>query len=346
MFKFDFEIDDTLDDIAGLSFVEERPPLPEEQGLVEEPYQDIPLQHLIDCLPPLISCSPLTIPLSSGEIISIPRRDLFDARFQVINEEDSDNAIGKDAADFLDAPSDLVHGVYEGGLKTWECSLDLVDYLAGNMDCHPAGKRILEIGCGTAVPSLYLIRTLFSGPRATNPTEIHLQDYNASVLELITCPNIVVAWYMSDASKPYRESAAPLLDDPEAELPPADPSSAADIPITPKLKAAFLASLKEYSINLRFSSGSWRTLIPDHRYDVVLTSETIYRSESVPPLVALLKSSCCPNTICLVAAKVFYFGVGGGIAAFIKAVKESSGDSKAVWERNAGVGRKILRIHW
>ncbi len=47
MFKFDFEIDDTLDDIAGLSFVEERPPLPEEQGLVEEPYQDIPLQHLV-----------------------------------------------------------------------------------------------------------------------------------------------------------------------------------------------------------------------------------------------------------------------------------------------------------
>ncbi len=106
---------------------------------------DTVIKEQIDCLPPLISCSPLTIPLSSGEIISIPRRDLFDARFQVINEEDSDNAIGKDAADFLDAPSDLVHGVYEGGLKTWECSLDLVDYLAGNMDCHPAGKRILEV---------------------------------------------------------------------------------------------------------------------------------------------------------------------------------------------------------
>ncbi len=148
---------------------------------------------------------------------------------------------------------------------------------------------------------------------------------------------------MSDASKPYRE---PLLEDPEAELPPADPSSAADIPITPELTAAFLASLKEYSINLRFSSGSWRTFHPEHRYDIVLTSETIYRSESVPPLVALLKSSCSPNTICLVAAKVFYFGVGGGITAFIEAIQKSGGDAKAVWERNEGVGRKILHINW
>ncbi|KAF9030035.1 hypothetical protein BDZ89DRAFT_1064980 [Hymenopellis radicata] len=333
MFKFDFDIEDTMEDIPRLSFSPENAPSKAEQALVEEPYKDIPLQHLIDCSPPLISCSPLAVPLSTGEILSIPRRDLFDARFQVINEEDSDSARGKDAADFLDAPSDLVHGVYEGGLKTWECSLDLVDYLAGNADCHPEGKRILEVGCGTAVPSLYLIRKIFSGARPTHPTEIHLQDYNASVLELITFPSIVVARYMSDASKTY-------------QLPPADPSSAADIPISPGLKTAFLASLKEYSINLRFSSGSWRTFHPEHRYDIVLTSETIYHSESVPPLITLLKSSCAPNTICLVAAKVFYFGVGGGIAAFVKAVQEDDGDPKAVWEKNAGVGRKILRIHW
>ena len=40
-------------------------------------------------------------------------------------------AINKKALDFLDAPSDLVvPGVYEGGLiKTWECSLDLVEHL-------------------------------------------------------------------------------------------------------------------------------------------------------------------------------------------------------------------------
>jgi len=28
------------------------------------------------------------------------------------------------------AESDLVSGLYEGGLKVWECSFDLVDYIA------------------------------------------------------------------------------------------------------------------------------------------------------------------------------------------------------------------------
>ena len=50
---------------------------------------------------------------------------------------------------FLDAPSDLVPGVYEGGLKTWECSIDLVNYLDGvagsSEGAYFAGKRVLEV---------------------------------------------------------------------------------------------------------------------------------------------------------------------------------------------------------
>ena len=68
------------------------------------------------------------------------RRDLFDARFQLMSQTDDE---------FLDAPSDLVPGVYEGGLKTWECSLDLVNYLDEIKDTEQRrlnGKRILEVG--------------------------------------------------------------------------------------------------------------------------------------------------------------------------------------------------------
>ena len=43
--------------------------------------------------------------------------------------------------------SDLVSGVYEGGLKVWECSLDLVDYITLNKEKFE-GKKVLEIGCG------------------------------------------------------------------------------------------------------------------------------------------------------------------------------------------------------
>ena len=53
------------------------------------------------------------------------------------------------ALEFLDAPSNLVPGVYEGRLKTWECSLDLVDYLDGLQDTSSfkgfSGYSVLEV---------------------------------------------------------------------------------------------------------------------------------------------------------------------------------------------------------
>ena len=60
------------------------------------------------------------------------------------------------ALEFLDAPSDLVPGVYEGGLKTWECSLDLVDYLDGLKDNSSfkgfSGCSILEVRFPSILP--------------------------------------------------------------------------------------------------------------------------------------------------------------------------------------------------
>jgi hypothetical protein len=47
----------------------------------------------------------------------LSRRDLFDARFQLLAQADEDQNEEKDELRFVDAPSDLVRGVYEGGLK-------------------------------------------------------------------------------------------------------------------------------------------------------------------------------------------------------------------------------------
>ncbi len=64
------------------------------------------------------------------------RRDLFDARFQLL-------AQGRDEqAALVDAPADLVPGVYEGGLKTWECALDLAAYLDRDVLGAQAGRRV------------------------------------------------------------------------------------------------------------------------------------------------------------------------------------------------------------
>lgn len=160
--------------------------------------------------------------------MTLLRRDLFDARFQLIAEGANDESSAGDDREaqprvneelkFVDAPSDLVPGVYEGGLKTWECSLDLVGYLDSIRDEeNPSrfnGRTILEVGlnllfkvvldflilfqlgCGTAVPSLYIFREVLAALKetSTTKTEFHLQDYNTLVLQLVTLPNLILTW--------------------------------------------------------------------------------------------------------------------------------------------------------
>ncbi|KIM42252.1 hypothetical protein M413DRAFT_70611 [Hebeloma cylindrosporum] len=397
MFKFEFDIDDA-ENIDGLEhFASPKcknttsDPSPE----VLEPFSEISLTQLLDALPRLISYSPLHIPLSSlRKGITLSRRDLFDARFQLISEgageevdpihsEESVNGptssiIDRKALEFLDAPSDLVPGVYEGGLKAWECSLDLVDYLEGLKDSSSfkgfSGCNILELGCGTAVPSIYLLHEIFSSinGRTGEPhtgTILHLQDYNASVLQLVTLPNVLLAWYTSTHVHKYRNDisdyeTAPLI----------NPSKPGELPITPELKTAFLSSLRELNITVRFFSGSWNTFnsletIGRNGYDIFLTSESIYRNESLRPLITLMQAACTRSLetaienledssdaktvegddrdrLCLVAAKILYFGVGGGVSDLLSAVEATKARVETVLERKEGVGRRVMRVWW
>ncbi|KDQ63440.1 hypothetical protein JAAARDRAFT_169261 [Jaapia argillacea MUCL 33604] len=371
MFKFNFSVDDAdvaEDDDTAIPI---SPNPKSETSIVEDPFREIPLSLLLESLPESISYSPIYIPLSCypPNQILIARRDLFDARFQIIS---TDSLVNDSALQYLDAPSDLVPGVYEGGLKTWECSLDIVDYLHST-SLEFRGKRILEVGCGTAIPSLYILTQLFSSPPSEKATEIHLQDYNESVLELVTLPNIILAWYFSPLSHVYKSQHPSTEPHPLISTP-------SDISLPHTLQSAFLSSLHSHNIQIRFFSGSWSTFHTDRKYDVVLTSETIYRAESLPSLVRLLSDACADvksadvgvyvdvemtgsrsnGSLCLVAAKLVYFGVGGGVEEFLKAVGALSsnkgqsvqsdggkgGKVETVWEKQGGVARKIMHVLW
>ena len=50
--------------------------------------------------------------------------------------------------------SDLVSGVYEGGLKVWDCAFDLVEFVDTNSAEMFVGKRVLELGCGQGLPGI------------------------------------------------------------------------------------------------------------------------------------------------------------------------------------------------
>lgn len=99
----------------------------------------------------MISHTPIWVPATRADKteVILPRRDLFDVRFQLLNNDDDDEKNEPPAQqelDFIDAPSDLIPGVYEGGLKSWECSVDLAAYLADTVHCNEIrGSRILEV---------------------------------------------------------------------------------------------------------------------------------------------------------------------------------------------------------
>lgn len=104
----------------------------------------------LESLPDDISFSPVHVPSEAvATPVVISKRDLFDARFQLIaSTEEQDLTSTQEPQDlqFVEAPSDLIPGVYEGGLKTWECSVDLAGYLHDTLPSDSIlEKRILEV---------------------------------------------------------------------------------------------------------------------------------------------------------------------------------------------------------
>ncbi|CAG9767673.1 unnamed protein product [Ceutorhynchus assimilis] len=76
--------------------------------------------------------------------------------------------------------SDLQTAVYEGGLKIWECTYDLISYMVDeNLNLN--NKNVLDLGCGAGLIGLLC---LAKGSSCT------FQDYNAEILKYITIPNV------------------------------------------------------------------------------------------------------------------------------------------------------------
>ena len=206
--------------------------------------------------------------------------------------------------------SDLVPGRYEGasrlarlpsrpcdslclptgGLKLWECAIDLAGFLSGSAaagcggadaaapEAPPAlaGARVLELGCGHGLPGVLAA--------LRGAASVTFQDFNAEVLTALTAPNAAANLARSSSSRGGGAGAAAPA--------------------------------------LRFIAGDWggmASLLPAASYDVILTADTIYAPATQRRLLALIRHCLAPRGVALVAAKSYYFGVGGRTADFAAA---------------------------
>ena len=218
--------------------------------------------------------------------------------------------------------------------------------------------KILELGCGHALPSLAALKLVEDNVRSltqnlikTNPHMsdydtsqhakytfslnmlVYLQDFNEQILENVTFEN--VKKYLINSSDEY----------------------------------LFSLNRVNYRIRLNktfvFVYGDWndmfrKRLLPSNYFDLILTSETIYNSSNYkcllnlfreclnasgaesksPPLEIIdidsennetgikklkssTKSGCVYPSFVLLSAKSYYFGCGGNLYEFIKLLKSN-----------------------
>ncbi|EEF29871.1 conserved hypothetical protein [Ricinus communis] len=221
--------------------------------------------------------------------------------------------------------SDLVPGVYEGGLKLWEGSLDLVKTLrreVQNGRLSFTGKRVLELGCGHGLPGIF---ACLEGAAA-----VHFQDFNAEVLRSLTIPNVNINL--------LKNTPGTALDETDSD---------------PGMELRFFAGdwsqvhqcLPHINNNERdqiSSSGQH----PVSAYDVILMAETIYSISAQQCLYGLIKK-CIRHScgVVFMSAKKHYFGVGGGTRQFLSMV-EKDGAMAASLVAEVADGSSNVREVW
>ena len=208
--------------------------------------------------------------------------------------------------------SDLIPGEYEGGFKLWECSRDLLSTLNSMLAANQvviSDTAVLEVGCGAALPGIFSLKQ--------GCKHLTLHDFNEEVLRWLTMPGL----YLNDLGHPVEIG------------------------------------------HVRFFSGDWQTTndlmkymrekesyLPTEGFDLILSADSLYSCDSMPRLYQLIVDQLCrPTGMALVAAKSYYFGVGGSVALFRDIVQKGGLLECSVLrtiEDGSSNRREILLLKW
>ncbi|CCG83744.1 protein of unknown function [Taphrina deformans PYCC 5710] len=337
-FAFDFDgdeysEDESLSKSTTLLSLDLPPPPPvtpaTEQKVPTASVECHDLALLVDGLP--LSMSYSTITVSGG--LEVPRRELWDIKHQLMAGSGPDFKEGSEEQVMAFMGSDdVIKGVYEGGFKTWECSLDLMHHLAAVPDLmqqhHHHHRVIFEVGCGTAVPSTYL---LARAVRERTPITLVVQDYNLPVLQLSTVPNLFLAWYLSTPDRAQSDGQG---------------REEGEVRVSAQDRSEFLRDLAERDVRIRLLTGPWSREMSSTvgTVDLILASETIYSTANLPAFTSLVKDCLTEEAVALVAAKRVYFGVGGGVEEFTSELIKQDLAANHVFTSEHGVRRTIMQV--
>jgi hypothetical protein len=225
---------------------------------------------------------------------------------------------------------DLVPNKYEGGLKVWELSIDLARFinrisLLNDLDSFKSNNmnnlshlktiksflnsfkriqtdsstnklelRILELGCGHALPSLSLIKCIednLGNDALQLEIIVYLQDFNEEIIENITFENV-------NKFIQHRNSK--------------------------NVKKIFKFIYGDWRVMYE------KNLLPNNYFNIILTSETIYNKNNYKHLLNIFKECLIKknstSSLVLLAAKTYYFGCGGNLLEFLNMAKSSDYD--------------------
>ncbi|KAI5108069.1 histidine protein methyltransferase 1-like, partial [Silurus meridionalis] len=217
--------------------------------------------------------------------------------------------------------SDLITGVYEGGLKIWEGTHDLLEYVDDEGEMF-SGKKVLDLGCGAGLLGILSLKR--------GASKVHFQDYNSTVIEQLTIPNVFLNCEEEGGDENRDEEGSPSSKQRSVE--------------------------KNHSLvdRCRFFSGDWTSFLsliqrqdPTLKYDLIFTSETIYNPEYYTSLHDVFHKLLAEEGVVYLATKSHYFGVGGGLYLFESFVQEKNiFQIKTLREMDQGLKRHIVSMRF
>lgn len=186
------------------------------------------------------------------------------------------------------------------------------------------------------------------------PLVLTLADYNPSVLQLVTMPNLLLAWALHQQH--YDQLIQDALSSAEGEL-----------EITEQVIDSFKSFLISAGITVSFLSGGWSPELVELIYSkfaslsggrdagaatqtLVMGAETIYSpfalSSFTDTLLSILRrereAGPSRQATSIIAAKRLYFGVGGSLDDFVDKMRDLGAVVSMMREETEGVRRGVV----